>query len=281
LHDIFKDVAIGYSFEFKMTDKNDTSAGLDFSMPFSKGSLTLGTSLSDVRSRTNTRQFDLAEEVGHLIADSGVCTVLSANWRYPLTGEIGLAETVKTYLKLASIEGFFSDDGKQSGGQGKPEKSKAKEFSDELDFTTEIGGTLAPVLSLSPVPNQFRLVKVSPKVSGSRKDVHKLTINFVKGDDGDRTTVSAGDIYPENFDPPKTGTVECVKGRCVDGTGVVLNFRPQTPDFKGTIQCDKKACTLESDVALGKSPTTRALEALERRRNQEAIRNVIREELGQ
>lgn len=268
----FKDVALGYGFDFRMTDKDTSSIGLDFSMPLSKGSFVLGASFSEEKIRANTRTFDLSEEVSHLMADTAACDVRSANWRYPLTGEIGIERTVKSYADLASIAGFFTAKKAEKG-----DSSKATEFTDQLEFTTDIAGGPSPVLSLNAVPNQFRLVKVTPKISLSRKDVHKLTITFVKGERA-KTDVLSDTLYPDGFDPPPTDTISCAKDRCTSGSGAVLNFRPQIPNLQGTIRCINKVCSIEAPI--GASPTDKALNALERKRSEDIIRRTIREELG-
>jgi hypothetical protein len=194
-----KGVALGFGFEFRMTDKDSSSLGLDFSIPLSKGSFALGIALSEEKTRANTRQFDLAEDVAHLMADGATCEMRSSNWRYPLTGEIGLVEAVKAFLSLAKIEGFFKERKKTEKEGERGASAKAEDFTDTLEFTTEVSGGPSPILSLNPIANHFRLVKATPKTSGSRKDVHKLTITFVKRDDSDeklRDTIYAVDEGP-------------------------------------------------------------------------------------
>lgn len=181
LQKAFRGVAVGYGFDLRMTDKDSSSAGVDFGLPFSKSALALGISLSEEKTRSNTRQFELAEDVTHLLADAGSCEPQGANWRYPLAGEIGLVATVGTYANLAEVGGFFKERKKSADKEG---GSVAEtEFTDTLEFTTELVGGVTSALSFSSVPKEFRLVKMSPKVTGTRKDVHKLTVTFAKGDD--------------------------------------------------------------------------------------------------
>lgn len=183
LHPSFNNVAIGYSFDFTMTDKDSASVGLDFSMPFTKTSLSLGVALSEDKTRSNSRDFIIAEDVTNVMLDRTICGELrDANWRYPITGKIGLAETVSSYLSLGKIKGFFERRDQLSKSAGE------KEFNEELEFTTQIDrGPLSSTWPFSPAKlHQFKLVKVTPKVSHTRKDVHKLTITFLKAEDKDK-----------------------------------------------------------------------------------------------
>jgi len=90
-------------------------------------------------------------------------------------------ETVATYTNLADVGGFFKERKKSDDKGGG--SSKETEFTDTLEFTTEVVGVASPTLSFSAVPREFRLVKMSPKITGTRKDIHKLTVAFVKGDE--------------------------------------------------------------------------------------------------
>jgi hypothetical protein len=119
-----------------------------------------------------------------------------ANWRYPIAGEIGLAKTVKAYSDVANIKGFFKKPKGESeeGDKGKGNKDEGLEFNEEIEFTTEISGGPSPMLSLNPVPNQLRLIKMVPTATRTRKDVHKVTIKFLKADDKKRRPEES--VYP-------------------------------------------------------------------------------------
>ena len=107
------------------------------------------------------------------------------------------------------------------------------------------------------------------------------------GIDAAAVEIFPGGLLPRELegDIPRSGLVECVKGRCnLVGTGIPLKIQPPTADFKGTIKClgrgNEADCTIESAVPAGRSATDKALDILERKRSQESVRDVIREELG-
>lgn len=172
LHEGFKGVAVGYNFKFEMTDKDTSSLDLDFTLPFSKTAFSLDMALAEKKTRANSRDFLIAEDIANVMIDSTACDELrTVNWRYPLAGKVGLAETIKAYVSLAEIEGFFE------------KKKSGDEFTEELEFTTEIErGDFSPSFPFTGAKSQFRLVKITPKFMHKRTDVHKLTLTFTKAE---------------------------------------------------------------------------------------------------
>ena len=80
------------------------------------------------------------------------------NWTYPITGRIGLDEVVRTYFVL------------DRGG------TELRSFSDQLSFTTTIGGSIKPSVELNPLAGQLRLTEASGSLVANRTDVHKVRI---------------------------------------------------------------------------------------------------------
>jgi hypothetical protein len=193
--------AIGYSFKFSITEGNGASGGTLFEMPFSNGSVAMGVSFGEDKKRKSERSFDLAEEFSQILADVNLnCEPGSIDWRYPITGEIGLKEVIATYVRLSGLRIFppaelrgaangadsasDSDVKKQKRGAG--QSRDVYEFTDELTFTTTYNAAVEPKLELKPVAHDFRLTKASALIGGRREDVHSVTVALKAGEAGDR-----------------------------------------------------------------------------------------------
>ena len=99
--------AIGYSFKFSITEDNNGSGAARFEMPFSNGSVSLGVDVGEDKRRKSERSFDLVEDFAQLLADASLhCGPGAPDWKYPITGEIGLNEVIKTYVRLADLRIF-------------------------------------------------------------------------------------------------------------------------------------------------------------------------------
>ncbi len=107
------------------------------------------------------------------------------NLMYPITGSIGLAEVVKTYVKLRNdmrlekAPGVIDITGGTTG------------FSDVLTYTTTIKAGITPTVELKSAVGEFRLKNASITGSADRVDLHKITIAIA-------TTAQAAQI-PKGF----------------------------------------------------------------------------------
>jgi hypothetical protein len=222
--------AIGYSFKFAITEENDASGSARFEFPFSNGSFALGLSAGEDKRRKSERSFDLVEDFAQVLADPTLhCGPDGEDWKYPITGDIGLEEVVKTYVRLADLRIFqpprrgstndaadsaqgaaptgrpkSGGSGGSGGGRDRTQSGQGREiyeFTDELTFTTSFNGGITPTLQLKPVVNDFRLTQASASVGASREDVHSVTI-ALKAPTPD---VAAREIALERFVPPVGG----------------------------------------------------------------------------
>jgi hypothetical protein len=82
------------------------------------------------------------------------------NHVYPITGSIGMAKAVHTFVELTEF----------GGAKG--------EFTDTLTFTTSLSGSLKPTLTMAAVPAHFRVINASGELSAARVDKHAVTISF-------------------------------------------------------------------------------------------------------
>ena len=178
--------AIGYTFRFTITDGDNSSGSVLFSYPFLSpvGNFNLGVSAGEDKKRKGDRSFDLVEDFAQLLADGSLaCSPESKNWKYPITGEIGLREVIETYVRLSGLKIFTppssSGGGGGSGGGGSGGSSKARdvyEFTDDLTFTTTYNASISPSLTIKAVPHDFRLINANAVFGGIRQDIHEVTI---------------------------------------------------------------------------------------------------------
>jgi hypothetical protein len=185
-HPILKHTVIGYDFTFDITENNDLKTGaLEFDRKgFRSGSsFSLDFAGSATRERKNKRQFRIVEGLDKLNAANCSETATRANWIYPITGAIGLGEVVRTYISLERLTDF---------GPGKIGTKFDKDsvvFSDDIDYTTEFGGSATPTLELASIVGKFRLTKASIMGEAKRKDVHSVVVALAQ--DGQPVDVPA------------------------------------------------------------------------------------------
>lgn len=172
-HPILKHTAIGFDFQFEITEDNNLNAGgLNLHRKgFREGSqASWNFAGSATRNRKNVRQFRIIESLEKL--NSARCSESAGrqNWIYPIVGSIGMKEVVQTYLRIEELTDL---------GPGKDDpklKSDSIVFSDDLDYTTEFGGSVTPTLELATIAGKFRLTKATIMGEAKRKDIHSVTV---------------------------------------------------------------------------------------------------------
>ncbi len=172
-HPILKHSAIGFDFDFNITEDNDLTEGaLNFRRKgFREGSFSnWAFAGSATRNRKNERQFRIIESLEKLNTADCSDVATRQNWVYPIVGSIGMKEVVRTYLKIEELTDFGS------AANGPKLKGDSVVFSDDLDYTTEFGGSVTPTLELATIAGKFRLTKATIVGSAKRKDVHSVTV---------------------------------------------------------------------------------------------------------
>lgn len=166
-------VAVVYSYDFNITEKNNASAGAGFSFPWSTGTLEAGGKAALDLTRVGSRVFGTEDNWDELITNSKLCEELtsprSANALYPLTGSLGF-DRLTGSIGVGRVVETFIDIDLQRGAKDN--------FVDTLTFTTSVSGDANATLKLDPVPEKFRLVSANAGIGASRLDTHKLTISL-------------------------------------------------------------------------------------------------------
>jgi hypothetical protein len=182
----YLDIAIAYDWSFEITEANRVDSSVGFKLPFinpGPGSLDAGASGSLTLGRSAKRTFKSQDKFSNLLRESwfNFCNdkdrsskpgyyntpeghppyvPRDPNLLYPISGSIGLARAVTSFLRIAVQEGAVDT------------------FTDELAFTTTWDGKAGASVTLSPVPKEFRLVSGSLNLAGTRTDLHKVKISL-------------------------------------------------------------------------------------------------------
>ena len=162
----FKDASIVYNFTFDIVEHNDASAGFTLFDPFATGTVNLAASAGSSGTRDGVRNFELLDSFDDLRKMD--CTRdREANWLYPLTGDVGMYDSVATFIRLQRADN--------------PGGTRIFTFADTLTYTTTFTAGATSTLTLSPVTEQFRFTAANAGLSGSRTDVHKVVVTMAAG----------------------------------------------------------------------------------------------------
>jgi hypothetical protein len=152
---------IAYTFTFDILEKNDANLGATFTNPLKGGSVGLDTGLQSKLSRQGVRTFELLDSFDDLRKMN--CTRdREKNWLYPLTGDVGLYDSVGAFIRLQQAPGATS----------------VVTFADTLKYTTTFTGGVNASVALAPLTDQFRLTAASAAATSSRTDMHKLVVTM-------------------------------------------------------------------------------------------------------
>jgi hypothetical protein len=172
---------IGYEFRFEISEDNKAGASeLIFeraaSHPGDGFKLVLVADLNGDNSenaRKNTRIFSVIDDLKELHkARCGRAETTRRNPVYPITGSIGIAEVVQTYIELEAMTEVTTVNAK------KGEEMIA--FSDQLEFTTTFDAGANAELTFATVVGSWRLTKASLSGSAVRQDVHNVTVSLAR-----------------------------------------------------------------------------------------------------
>lgn len=180
----YMDIAIAYDWTFDITETNHADAGVGFRMPLLNptGIFDLNAGGNANATRKAIRTFKNQDKFKDLLTAKRwkFCNDINRSVEhfpntptggppfvpqperglYPITGSIGLARAVTSFLKISVQEGALDT------------------FTDELTFTTALDGRVGGAVTLAPVPKEFRLVNASANLAGSRVDMHKVKISM-------------------------------------------------------------------------------------------------------
>jgi hypothetical protein len=182
--DEYMDIAIAYDWSFEITEVNHADASVGFRLPVLNpvGAYDLTAGGNANLTRQAKRTFKNQDKFKDLLTAKRwkFCNDIDRSIEsfpntptgrppfepqpvrplYPITGSIGLARAVTSFLKIAVQDGALDT------------------FTDDLTFTTTFDGRVGGAVTLAPVPKEFRLVSAAASLTGSRTDIHKVKISM-------------------------------------------------------------------------------------------------------
>lgn len=166
----FLNSSIAMQFRFDILENNIAKVDGAYKMPVHAGVLTLGYAAGTDNKRRGERAVGVSTTFGELL--EVICDkALSPDDRraafYPITGNIGIRELVREYLKISEAATLA-----QTGGS----VGTAKQFTDKIVFTTKINAGLTPKLELNPTP--VHKLTLNGELSASREDVHEVIVDI-------------------------------------------------------------------------------------------------------
>jgi hypothetical protein len=165
--------AIGFVFDFNITEENSASLGLGFQELLSKSTFNLNLAPSSALTRKADRRFTIVDTFLELKHANCSQEALQSRFHYPIAGAVGLNEVIGTAIgidSLGKLPTFNLEGPNMVGGQ-------AAVFSDHLTYTTKFDtGNIMSTLTFTPVPGVFTLISASPASQSSRLDQHDLTL---------------------------------------------------------------------------------------------------------
>ena len=188
---VYDKMSIAYQFTFTISENNKLGADASFKMPVSTGTFTLGISGGVEKERLGQREFTFVDKFKEARQES-VCVLEATgpDYKYPITGTIGLEEVIKTYLELQAVglgdrPGIVFDTrgrtpfaAKQAKGGAQKQDKGTVDFAETFEFTTTIKASASPKVELKPVGSGLALASASGSLSGDRTDKHALLITL-------------------------------------------------------------------------------------------------------
>lgn len=169
LLDKYDGTGVAFDFTFTMAEGSGASVGLGLLDPFFRGSVAASLSAGASVARSNVRNFRVTDTFRGLLNDPGLQCAgedKPGNFAYPITGRVGVAEIVESFLDLNEVHRL------QVRGD------KVSLFADTMTFTTTLTAGANPKVVLSPVGRGPQITEAPFGFSASRSDIHSLIVSI-------------------------------------------------------------------------------------------------------
>lgn len=171
----YETAAIAYRFRFDITQDNNQNATLNLARALPNSPFTVDLMGDAQHKRRNVRSLRIVDQFDRLGSGLGdvKCYERGApkNYRYPIAGELGLRELIRTFLSLNQSGNLVG-----ANSAGDPDFEAFPTISDQMTFTTRYKGTLGFGINITDPSESFRLVKAVVNAENIRNDIHELTV---------------------------------------------------------------------------------------------------------
>ncbi|RVK42984.1 hypothetical protein [Sinorhizobium meliloti] len=169
----FKEYAVVYDFSFNGTITANVDGDVTAVDTFTSGNRSWPFTARLDRSRQNIQSFRQSDTFGGLFREvrEDYCAnskVHVANYVYPITGRIGLAEQLQDFLSLNSFAKLAPP---PTNPKGPPT------FVSNITFTTTLKGTVDPTIAITPVVGSTT-TGGGYGLTSSRADIHQVIVAF-------------------------------------------------------------------------------------------------------
>lgn len=178
--DVLRRTGIVYSFALEGSEMESVMFSADFLKAITGGTVTLSPSAGNSLTRDNIRAFTVSDNFALLLKlENHRCDELGhpgPNYEYPITGRIGVAEMVSTFVQMTITGDISGQEPSLSDLNVSPAGLPA--MVDTLKFTTSISGGLTPKVSVSPLGSGWSVMNGSLAGSITRMDTHTVIIGL-------------------------------------------------------------------------------------------------------
>jgi hypothetical protein len=185
---------IAHDFTFTISEDNKLSTDIGLKA-LGTGFNFLSIKAGNDRSRENQRVFRVKDTFDSILEDKHLrCSNVSRapNYVYPITGRIGTAEVIATFLNLNELQKLT-----QKGAD-------AALFADTLKFTTIWQGSINPKVTLAPGNRSLELDSAAFTAEAKRSDVHQVIVGLYLPKDGDPAKAPSKPARPASDRPTAT-----------------------------------------------------------------------------
>jgi hypothetical protein len=178
--DTLERTGIVYSFTLDGSEMESLMFNADFLKVITNGTVTLSPQAGNVLTRQNIRTFTVSDNFGSLMAlNDNRCEALGhpgPNYEYPITGRIGVAEMVSTFVQMSVTGNLAAQEESESQLNLSPAGQPA--MVDTLKFTTAISGGLTPKVTVSPLGSGWSIMNANLAGTVTRTDTHTAIIGL-------------------------------------------------------------------------------------------------------
>jgi hypothetical protein len=178
----FRDASIGYDFTFDMIEMNNLDPTLNLTRTLHNKTFTANPAGMFDRTRQNTREFTVTDTFMKLseIKDDKCGSIVAEgpNYIYPITGQIGVKEMIRTFVGLtasADLHAEVSQTDAESDLVDQALKGPPT-LTDQLQFITLLKVSGTPELMIMPIGTALQISSESIGITFSRMDTHSVII---------------------------------------------------------------------------------------------------------
>ena len=179
--------------------------------------VTLDIGAAAKRQRSNLRTFTVTDTFSYLLTKLNTevrgqryCDgqLVGPNYIYPIAGRIGIDRMVHDFIELTLFASIKGAAGKGWFGWC------TDHMADKLTFRTEIGGSVKPTVTFSPVSNAFQVANATLTAAANRLDAHQVLVALaISADNLAELDPVRSFLFSSDRDAARTAPGTAIRGR--------------------------------------------------------------------